>query len=351
MNREQVRQQCFTGLYVVLKMSQKYTSPVESVRVAAAARLHLGFLDLNGGLERRFGSIGVGVKGLSTVVNVSRGNQIRGSEINGADNEYIAQIAATILDYFQINSGVEIEVESCPPRHQGLGSGTQMSLALGIAITSLYGIDAGVEDIAIATGRGRRSGIGIGVFKHGGFILDSGRGDGRPLPTLISHYDFPEEWRFVLVFDEQAEGISGWGELEAFKALPDISCQVAGEICRLVLMQTLPGIIEKDCNQFGRSINRIQTRCGEYFERAQGGLFSSKNVKSAIEFLLENKATGGGQTSWGPTGFAIFPDKKSAIEAMDNFNKQSGENNTVRLQLTEAENNKTRIRRQKTRGG
>ena len=189
MNREQVRQQCFTGLYVVLKMSQKYTSPVESVRVAAAARLHLGFLDLNGGLKRRFGSIGVGVKGLSTVVNVSRGNQIRGSEINGADNEYIAQIAATILDYFQINSGVEIEVESCPPRHQGLGSGTQMSLALGIAITSLYGIDAGVEDIAIATGRGRRSGIGIGVFKHGGFILDSGRGDGgrcrRSSPAMI----------------------------------------------------------------------------------------------------------------------------------------------------------------------
>lgn len=326
-------------------MTRKYIADTESVKVTASARLHLGFLDLNGGLKRRFGSIGVGITGFSTVVNVRHGNRV---EVSGANDEYIVQITEAILDYFQINSGVGVEVEARIPRHQGLGSGTQMSLAVGAAITALYGIDASVEEIAIATGRGRRSGIGLGVFKHGGFILDSGRSEEQLLPTLVSRYDFPEEWQFVLVFDDTAEGVSGMEELEAFKVLPDISCGVAAEICRLVLMQTLPGIVEKDCEQFGQSISRIQARCGEYFERVQGGLFASKNVKHAVDFLIANKATGGGQTSWGPTGFAVFPDKNSAMEAMDNFAEQISQNNNIRLEMAGAENSKAQIRRQET---
>ncbi len=324
-------------------MTQKHISDTEAVRVTAAARLHLGFLDLNGDLKRRFGSIGVGIKGLSTTVKVRPGNRV---EVGGASDEYVVQTTKTILDYFQVNSGVKVEVEACIPRHQGLGSGTQMSLALGVAITALYGINAGVEDIAIATGRGRRSGVGLGVFKHGGFILDSGRSEKQLLPTLISRYDFPEEWQFVLVFDERSEGVSGAEELEAFKVLPDISCGVAAEICRLVLMQTLPGIIEKDCEQFGQSVSSIQARYGEYFKTAQGGLFASGNVKHAVDFLLANKATGGGQTSWGPTGFAIFPDKESAVEAMGYFaERQDKNNNNIRLQLAGAGNNGATVER------
>ena len=285
-------------------MTQKYIGDIEAVRVAAAARLHLGFLDLNGGLKRRFGSIGVGIKGFSTVVNVRHGNRV---EVSGVNDEYVVQTTNTILDYFQINSGVRVEVEAWIPRHQGLGSGTQMSLALGAAITALYGINAGVEEIAIATGRGGRSGIGLGVFKHGGFILDSGRSEEQLLPTLVSRYDFPEEWQFVLVFDEQDEGISGMEEIEAFKTLPAMSCGIAAEICQLVLMQTLPSIIEKDCNQFGQSVSRIQARIGEYFKNIQGDLYASKNVKHALDFLLANKATGGGPDLLGADGVCHIP--------------------------------------------
>jgi predicted sugar kinase len=37
-----------------------------TVTVSAAARLHLGFLDLNGGLGRTFGSIGLAIDGFDT---------------------------------------------------------------------------------------------------------------------------------------------------------------------------------------------------------------------------------------------------------------------------------------------
>ena len=322
---------------MLLKTTRNDIATAKTVRVAAPARLHLGFLDLNGGSRRRFGSIGVGITGFTTVVNVGHSDRI---DVSGGDDEYIAGIAQTVLDYFRINSGVRVEVEECIPRHQGLGSGTQMALALGTAITGLYGIDADVEEIAVVTGRGRRSGVGLGVFRQGGFILDSGRSEGRRLPTTVFRHDFPEEWRFVLVMDARAEGISGTDEVEAFNSLPDTSPGACAEICRQVLMQMLPGIIEKDCDRFGASVSSIQASIGEYFSTAQGGSYASENVRQTLEFLLEHNATGIGQTSWGPTGFAVFPDSKSAQQAMDDL---AGRDNGARLLLAAAENNRAHI--------
>ena len=42
------------------------------VRVSAPARLHLGFLDLNGGLGRRFGSIGLAIDQPTTELTLAR---------------------------------------------------------------------------------------------------------------------------------------------------------------------------------------------------------------------------------------------------------------------------------------
>lgn len=322
---------------MLLKTTRNDIATAETVRVAAPARLHLGFLDLNGGSQRRFGSIGVGITGFTTVVNASRCDRV---DISGDHDEFIAGLARTVLDHFRIDSGVRVQVEECIPRHQGLGSGTQMALALGAAITGLYGIDAGVEEIAVAAGRGMRSGVGLGVFTQGGFILDSGRSEGRRLPTTIFRHDFPEEWRFVLVMDTRAEGISGTDEVEAFKSLPDVSPGACAEICRQVLMQMLPGIMEKDCGRFGASVSSIQSGIGEYFSAVQGGSYASENVRQTLEFLLEHNATGAGQTSWGPTGFAIFPDAESAQRAVDEF---AARDNGTRLLVASAENNRAQV--------
>ena len=43
-----------------------------TIEVTAPARLHLGFLDLNGGLGRRFGSIGLAVDQPATRLTVAR---------------------------------------------------------------------------------------------------------------------------------------------------------------------------------------------------------------------------------------------------------------------------------------
>ena len=314
---------------------------VEAARVSAPARLHLGFLDLNGGLARRFGGLGVALKGLSTVATARRSDRIR---VTGGDAG-VLRAATAALAYFRLDGGVEIEIQTAPPRHQGLGSGTQLALAVGAAIAALRGVEATVEDLALATGRGHRSGVGLGVFQRGGFILDGGRGAGRPLPTVVSRHDFPEAWRFVLAFASQGQGLSGAAEREAFKSLPAMPPATAATLCRWALMQTLPALVEGDCRQFGESLSRIQACCGEYFAPAQGGeAYANAAVRRAVEFLLTRQATGGGQSSWGPTGFAVFPDENAAGEAMRAFNQQApaGENQ-VTLRLVGAENNAARI--------
>src|SRR5260221_11827542 len=48
-------------------------APCEAVEVFAPARLHLGFLDLNGGLGRRFRRLGLTLDGIGTRLPGARG--------------------------------------------------------------------------------------------------------------------------------------------------------------------------------------------------------------------------------------------------------------------------------------
>ena len=55
----------------------RVSPPAASVTVTVPARLHLGFLDLNGGLGRRFGSIGLAISGLRTRLTIARAARTR----------------------------------------------------------------------------------------------------------------------------------------------------------------------------------------------------------------------------------------------------------------------------------
>ena len=46
------------------------------MNVKAPARLHLGFLDMHGGLGRKFGSIGLAVKGVETSITATYSDDI-----------------------------------------------------------------------------------------------------------------------------------------------------------------------------------------------------------------------------------------------------------------------------------
>jgi beta-ribofuranosylaminobenzene 5'-phosphate synthase len=51
---------------------------------------------------------------------------------------------------------------------------------------------------------------------------------------------------------------------------------------------------------------------GDHFAPAQGGRFTSPAVADALAWLETEGAAGVGQSSWGPTGFALLPDAATA---------------------------------------
>lgn len=321
-------------------MSTKFVS------VQAPARLHLGFLDLNGGLGRKFGSLGLAVRHINTTLIAGYADDI---DVSGPGAERTADLAEQVLSHYGIDGGVRIEMVSAIPAHAGLGSGTQLSLAIATAIARLYGLSADTATLATILHRGARSGIGIGTFMHGGFIIDAGRGKQTEVPPVISQTVVPEHWRILLVFDQGTEGINGVPERRAFNTLPPLDEDLAGLLCRLAMMQVLPAMAEDNCQRFGIAITRIQEIIGDYFAQVQGGRFTSPFLAPVLSELQELGASGSGQSSWGPTGFAFFPNETSAFQALKKIRANWKKEPRLSFMLTEPCNQPATIKETETR--
>jgi len=285
-----------------------------AVRVAVGARLHLGFLDLNGGLGRRFGSIGLALDAPETVL---RGSRAAANSVIGDQAERALGLLERLARHLGLPGGHRIEIEHAIPEHAGLGSGTQLALAIAATLRRLHGLGLDVEADALVLDRAARSGLGTGLFLHGGLALDGGRGpEGRPAP-IIARLPFPEDWHILLIFDPEHEGIHGAEENSAFNSLPEFSAALAGHLCRLAVMQAMPAAVERDFSAFGRAVTEIQRHVGDHFSAAQGGRFASRHVAAVLKLLAENGVEGYGQSSWGPTGFAFAASRAEARRLQD----------------------------------
>jgi len=282
----------------------------------APSRLHLGFLDMGGHLGRRFGSVGVSLTNPSLQIKGRLANQTKviGSNLQDSQRARIEKLLGQLACLFNFHHNVEITLLRTIPSHSGLGSGTQLALALGSVVSQLHGRPLCARELATALDRGNRSGIGIGAFESGGFILDGGRGKNDEPPPLLARIAFPSAWRIVLLMDPEHQGLHGKAEAEAFKHLPVFPEALAARLCHITMMRALPAIAEADLAPFGLAITELQETVGDHFAPAQGGRFTSQKVSRALDFLGSIGAQCRGQSSWGPTGFVIAPDATIAQE-------------------------------------
>jgi beta-RFAP synthase len=287
----------------------------DSVTVAAAARLHLGFLDMNGGLGRRFGGLGLAIDRPATRLTIRRS---AAPAVEGLEAERAGRHLALLARHLGLTHSYSLTVHEAIPAHAGLGSGTQLALGIAAALRHLEGIPADQSSDSLLLRRGTRSGIGLGLFQRGGVIVDGGRGAQTATPPVVARMDFPPQWRVIVVLDRRTEGIHGRDEQAAFARLADFEAASAGEICRLVLVKALPALAELEFGPFGDAIARLQEIAGDYFAPVQGGApYASTAVARVMEELRRHGARGTGQSSWGPTGFAFAPSAKEARRLCD----------------------------------
>jgi beta-RFAP synthase len=201
-----------------------------------------------------------------------------------------------------------VRVEHCPREHTGLGTGTQLGLAVARALALACGPELQAEELARRVGRGQRSALGVHGFRAGGFLVEAGHGSRAGVAPLVARANFPGAWRAVLVLPAVGEGLHGPPEARAFRELPAPDPARTDALCRLVLLGMLPALAEGDCGAFGEALYDFNRRAGEFFRPAQGGVYANAAAARQVEFLRRQGVAGAGQSSWGPAVFAVVPD-------------------------------------------
>ncbi len=281
------------------------------------SRLHFGLLGWGPGAKRQFGGLGLMIRSPDIEMTVEpAATQV----VEGPLADRVVRILGALRDRLPElgihPKPVAIRIHRAPPEHAGLGAGTQLSLAVARAVMELNGVhEPTSEQLARLTGRGRRSGIGLHGFRHGGFLVDGGRMDRSSVPPLLCRLPFPEEWTILMVQPPGRHGLHGHDETRAFADLPPVAEEMTDRLCRLVLLAILPAIAERDIRTFGQALEELQAHVGACFTPAQGGIYSSPIADAIIRELRQMGFHGCGQSSWGPSLYTFSERPASAVAA------------------------------------
>jgi beta-ribofuranosylaminobenzene 5'-phosphate synthase len=291
------------------------------IRVSAPSRLHFGPFSLPAGdgplaawpeldgqptvPARAFGGVGLMVErpGVTVTVEAAPAWAAEGP-LAARALAHAQQVSAALA----FDRPLRIIVAGTPHEHVGLGTGTQLGLAIARAVALAGGrTDAPAVDLAPLVGRGRRSALGIHGFAHGGFLVEGGKQSAAAIAPLVARMPFPDEWRVLLVIPRDLQGAHGVREADAFKSLGGTSSDLrrTEALCRLVLLGMLPALAERELNAFGEALYDFNRRVGEMFAPWQHDLYAHPRVATLVKLLRMAGVRGVGQSSWGPTVFAI----------------------------------------------
>ena len=286
-----------------------------SITISTGARLHFGPLSYRPEVGRHFGGVGVMIDEPGFRLSLRRaecdavvGEQTASERVR----QFLDRYRESCLQELQ-PPPCEIHVDQAMPSHHGLGSGTQMGLAVARGLATLSGEETvTIAELARRVGRGRRSAVGIHGFAEGGLIVDAGQRSDEQVGSLCCRLTIPDEWQVLLITPrEGAAGLSGVREERAFDDLGAMPQQLTDRLCRIVLTELLPAAGEHELEHFGEALDEYGRLVGEFFAPVQGGTFGHPLTDALIAELRRLGVSGAGQTSWGPTVFAFVPDVES----------------------------------------
>lgn len=286
------------------------------IRIRTPSRLHFGLLGWGPSARRQFGGIGLMIDepGIELIAEPASSWTVEGPLATRVE-PLVRHIQGQMRQDGVTLPPARLRIVHAPREHVGLGVGTQLSLAAARVMLELAGVtEPAVDQLARLTGRGCRSGIGLHGFQQGGLIVDGGRKLETEIPPLVARIAFPEAWSILIVQPAGQSGLHGPVEVQAFANLPPIAQDETDRLCRVVLLEILPAVVEHDLAAFGAALSELQSRVGACFAPAQGGIYTSPAAAAIVAELEMLGFVGVGQSSWGPTLYA-FTDHAGSLLA------------------------------------
>lgn len=271
------------------------------VEIETGSRLHFGLLCPSPNQRWYYGGIGMMIQdpgcrlSLSTMTGEASDCLDVDASVSSRIETFLADYRASgqaVLPAICVKSHREI------PLHSGLGTGTQLALALatGCRVLSGQGLSRDISGIARQFGRSRRSAVGTMGYTSGGLLIDYGRWEDR-----VERITFPEQWRLVLIRPRQSAGLSGDSEETFFGDRKPLTQSTLSELVRQIEQQIVPAVEASQFAEFATGLQAYGDLAGADFADKQGGLFSSavmRDVLCQLKSLTEFTAV---QSSWGPT--------------------------------------------------
>jgi beta-RFAP synthase len=294
---------------------------VQAVTVTAPSRLHFGMFSFNDPARRQFGGAGVMIERPGLVLRITPATRLETAGPLAMRAELFARRWA---EFHEVEAPRRrIEIRSTPPQHVGLGAGTQLALSVGAGLNASFDLPTmSPQELSMCVGRGQRSAVGTYGFGLGGLIIEAGKLQRESLAPLVDRVELPRPWRFVLLRPGRQEGLSGEAERRAFRDLPPVSEHVTRRLWELAQGEMGPAARRADIAAFGESVYQFGWEAGMCFAARQGGPFASPRLAQWVATIREMGVAGVGQSSWGPTIFALLPDPAAAESFAEDFCKR-----------------------------
>ncbi len=287
------------------------------VCVSAPSRLHFGLLRFAQQDGPSFGGLGMMIAQPRTVVEIATANHWTSS---GPNHERATLFAQQALAHWapETFDALRVDVKKAPPAHSGLGSGTQLSLAVISAVAKLCNQNTvDLEELVAVAGRGNKSAVGCYGFQRGGLIFEDGYQPGDLFGRMIRRAAIPEDWHILLIQHRAEQGISGQTERDAFSSLPPVPQGVTDELLRLAVYEIFPAAVQNNFDSFGEAVYQYGLLAGECFSAIQGSPFASSRISAFVRVLRDMGIAGVGQSSWGPTVFAFTESHAAAMRLQE----------------------------------
>src|ERR1019366_10374847 len=209
-----------------------------TIVIRTGSRLHFGMFALpstdstwphqegQAALPRRhFGGVGMMIHKPEIIVSVNGADAWSGE---GPLAERALQFAKTYCDAMKLKTTFRLIVTGNAREHLGLGTGTQLGLAVARGIAewtriahdrASLGLIRGHVSLACQIGRGLRSALGVHGFGVGGFLVEGGKKSATDVSPLLVRHDFPDGWQLLLITPRDIVGLHGRRETDAFSEL------------------------------------------------------------------------------------------------------------------------------------